>query len=467
MNKSLYVFIAGFFLALLVWAKPVLADNIYGIHILETAEISRAASLVNSTGGDWGWVTVVLRDDDFDKQKWQDFFDDCRRFHVIPIVRIATHMEPAGVWAKPKLDELDKWPQFLNSLNWPVKKQIVVVFNEPNHAKEWGGEINPQEYALVLDKLIQSFKSVNSDFFILNAGLDQAADGMNGTLRVSDYLVHMHDKDPEIFNKLDAWCSHSYPNHGFVGLPIDSGPGSIKGYEWELERLKSLGLTKDLDVYITETGWPHKEGINLSNQFYPSEKVAQYLTQAFLYWEKDSKIKAVTPFVLNHPQPPFDNFSWINHQGQAYQQFNDVLGLAKQKSMPEQIESFEIVAVRLPEILPTDYDYDQGKIFIKNTGQWVIGERQAFSLLINQSEPKLNISQIQLKDNSLIYPGETAAFDIKFKTGSQSEEHQLNIGSQNFNIYVFRPFDLTNTRVNLVEQVKTKIKLWWQDFKSD
>ena len=133
-------------------------NNKVGIHILETVEVEKASELVNSSGGDWGYVTIVLRDDDFDKKKWQKFMDNCRKLHLIPIVRIATHMENS-FWAKPIENDLNKWSAFLDSLNWPVKKQIVILFNEPNHSKEWGGEIDPSEYGKMVDVMVNLFRS--------------------------------------------------------------------------------------------------------------------------------------------------------------------------------------------------------------------------------------------------------------------------------------------------------------------
>src|SRR3990167_1341043 len=66
-------------------------NNKFGIHIIQATpdESSPAASLVNSQGGDWGYVTVLIEGKDKKKDKWQEFFNDLRRRHLIPIVRIA------------------------------------------------------------------------------------------------------------------------------------------------------------------------------------------------------------------------------------------------------------------------------------------------------------------------------------------------------------------------------------------
>jgi len=147
LNKAKILFIVVF-LFLLTSSNSYAVNNKFGIHILEPSDLDKAASLVNSSGGDWGYVTVVIRDDDLDFAKWQNFMDQCREKHLVPLVRIATHQEKEN-WAKPDPADSLKWAEFLNNLNWPVKDRYVIVFNEPNQAREWGGEIKPDEYAQV------------------------------------------------------------------------------------------------------------------------------------------------------------------------------------------------------------------------------------------------------------------------------------------------------------------------------
>ena len=111
-------------------------NNKFGIHIITPSpdESSPAASLVN-TNGDWGYITVIIGQKDKVKDKWQEFFNDLRRRHLIPIVRIATETEGQS-WKRPDPDDANSWADFLNSLNWPVKNRYVIIFNEPNQGHE-------------------------------------------------------------------------------------------------------------------------------------------------------------------------------------------------------------------------------------------------------------------------------------------------------------------------------------------
>ena len=77
------------------------ANNKFGIHLIQAIpdESSPAASLVN-TNGDWGYITVLVESKDRNQNKWQEFFNDLRRRHLIPIVRLATQPE-GGFWKRP------------------------------------------------------------------------------------------------------------------------------------------------------------------------------------------------------------------------------------------------------------------------------------------------------------------------------------------------------------------------------
>ena len=67
-------------------------NNRVGIHVLEQEDLKPAAQLVN-TNGDWGYVTVVIRLNDLNQEKWQAIFDEMSRRHLIPIFRFATAPE--------------------------------------------------------------------------------------------------------------------------------------------------------------------------------------------------------------------------------------------------------------------------------------------------------------------------------------------------------------------------------------
>lgn len=428
-------------------------NNKFGIHIIAPThdESSPAAQLVNSAGGDWGYVTLLIEGKDKNLDKWQTFFDDLRRRHLIPLVRIAT--QPEGpVWKRPGEGEEFAWADFLDSLNWPTKNRYVIVYNEPNHGAEWEGAVDPESYARVLDKTITTLKNKNPDFFVLNAGLD-ASTPQKPPLYMDEwtFLTRMNQEVPGIFNKLDGWVSHSYPNPGFAGSPDAWGKGSIRTWSWELQKLQELGVTKSLPVFITETGWKHAEGLNFDKSLPTSETVGQYLQKAFLEAWNDAKIIAVTPFLLDYQQSPFDHFSFkrINETLQNLK----ILGLSTDSFYPQYYPHYEKL-VEMPKNSGRPVQEDKasisnGEIYtsivagehytiplrFKNTGQSIWNEYGPIELRAISGQTELGILPVRFPDGK-IEPGKEAGVQIRLKA---PQSGRFKVALQLFNDG--KPFD--------------------------
>lgn len=311
-----------------------LPNNRFGIHITDENDLDNAANLVNSTGGDWGYVTIVIPEKDRNVDKWQKIFDRMKELHLIPLLRLATHME-SDFWQKPKLEEALPWADFLNQLDWVTKNRYIILFNEPNHAKEWGGSIDPKGYAEIISSYSATLKEKSDNFFILPAGLDASAPNSALTMDEENFLRQMFAANPELLNFIDGWTSHSYPNPGFKGSITDDGRGTLRTFLWEEALLKKLGLQKKLPIFITETGWPHLDGFGYNNTYLSPDYVAILIQQAAESVWNDSSIVAVTPFILNYQSYPFSNFSWqIPATDKFYPQYETYKNIAKVKGMP-------------------------------------------------------------------------------------------------------------------------------------
>lgn len=302
-------------------------NNKFGVHILFTTELSDAAKLVNSNGGDWGHVTVPIQSGDKDMEKWQSFMDDAARLHLIPIIRIATenHYFNTSVWRKPDGADILDFANFLNSLDWPVKNRYVIIFNEANRSDEWEGSPNPSEYAEILNYAVKVFKSLNPDFFIISSGLDNGASNSNTSLNEYNFMRLMDQEVPGIFSQIDGLGSHSYPNPAFSAPPWVTTNKSISSFKFEQNLAYELS-DKKLPVFITETGW--------SQEKTSKNQIASYFTYAFENVWSDQDIVAVTPFLLQAGHGPFFQFSLIREDG-AFNEISKVLqGIPKVKGTP-------------------------------------------------------------------------------------------------------------------------------------
>jgi hypothetical protein len=276
-------------------------NNKFGIHILETTEIEKAAELVNSSGGAWGYATIPVRANDRDLEKWTKFMEDCRKLKVIPILRIASFpaVPPSSnsgqaSWMAPNEFDLVDFANFLDGLSWPIKNRYVVVYNEPNHEGEWGGFVDPAEYARVLDRAVDIFHKTNQDFFVISAGMDASAPNGAKSMRAFDYEWNMNQAWPGIFERVDGLSFHAYGNPGFSSYPNVNSRVNVASYRYEIGAMREMGVMENKPIFLTEAGWIG----------------GGWIVTAFNEIWTDSNIVAITPFVLTAEDGPFAEFSF-------------------------------------------------------------------------------------------------------------------------------------------------------------
>ena len=432
------------------------ANNKYGIHIADFNDIPDVPSLINSSGGDWGYVTLVSADSDRDRGAWQRLFDEMRRLHIIPIVRLGTHVEGAS-WVKPDAGSFDGIVSFFNSLNWPVENRYIVLYNEPNHADEWGGSIDPEGYADDLVALGQKFEQASSDFFILPAGLDASAGTNSESLDAFVYLKRMVTAKPELLSVIDGWTSHSYPNPGFSGSPYASGRGSLQTYSVELSYLASLGLTKQLPVFITETGWMHNQGKTPGNNYLSPEAVGQNLVIASQSVWTDNRIVAITPFVFNYQDTPFDGFSWKQLGSNTfYAQYDAYRNIPKISGEPIQNEYYSLSKPMLPKALVANSTYTLSSV-ITNKGEGILNSSDDYSLLFFDQKQGFSVIADPLPS---LEPGEEGTITLHLKTPSTPGNYPVQL----FFVHHGRQIPLEERTITIVPPPSIQIyaQLGWR-----
>lgn len=301
-------------------------NNKFGIHILFPEELSEASSLVNSSGGDWGYVTIPIKAGEKDIDRWQTFFDNCRKYHLIPLVRLATegdYFEKAS-WSKPTEYDIVDFANFLSNLNWPTKNRYIIVYNEQNRGDEWGGAPNASEYAEILDFTVTKFKEKSPDFFIILGGLDNASVNIpNQSINEFTYMYQMEDVVPGIFARIDGISSHSYPNPGFSAPPSGARVG-VNSFFYQ-KQIADTFSGKDLPVFITETGWTQNNISFDTQENYYRETLENY-------WN-DSSIVAITPFIFLAGEGPFEQFTFIK-DNQKTRLYDFYKAFSKEKGEP-------------------------------------------------------------------------------------------------------------------------------------
>ncbi len=320
-------------------------NNKVGVHILFPAEIEDASRLVNSNDGDWGYVTIPIQAGDRDIKKWQEFMDKCKKLHINPLIRLATQGDyfNKASWQKPTEEDIVDFSNFLNSLEWPTKNRYVIVYNEVNRSDEWAGEANPSEYAEILSYAVTVFKSKNQDFFIISGGMDNASITSNGTYNQFDFFRLMNQAVPGIFNQIDGYSSHSYPNPAFSSPPDANTPRSISSFKYELDEISRFS-NKNLPVFITETGWSQEEISKVV--------VGNYFKEAFENVWNDSRIVAVTPFILTAGPGSFEKFSLTNGGSEKNEVYKAIESISKTNGSPKINPIKKVLGEKEEEKLP-------------------------------------------------------------------------------------------------------------------
>lgn len=418
---SFLLFYLFVFLAKPVWASVddlTSPNNKFGIHLAVASpdDLKSAASLVNSSGGDWGYVTVVIEENDRHKDKWQAVFNQLRQLHLIPIVRLATTMSD-GIWKRPEENGRESWVNFLDSLNWVVKNRYIVLFNEPNFNKEWGGTIDAQNYGNLAKIFSQKLKENNPDYFVMLAGFNATApNSLPEYLSEENFLKVMIANQggiDKLFNYIDGWVSHSYETNTYIK---------------EINLLKRLGLTKELPVFITEAGWPHAEGLNYNWQMFNAQVVAQKMVAYFQSAMNDPQVMAITPFIFNYQGEPFDHFSWQKiGRGEFYPQFQMIQQMAKIKGEPIQEQRIEIEDP-LPKKLVANSTY-QIPIKVKNLGQAIWGKEEGYSLKFSQEPENFEYFFSDMTE-LLPFAEETAWLYLKTKDKVEKFEPVLGVAKE-------------------------------------
>lgn len=296
-------------------------NNKMGVHILHPSELENAAKLVNSSRGEWGYVTVPIQPVDRDLIKWQQFMKECKDKKVIPIIRITT-IPTGGTWDSAQATDLVDFANFLNELDWPTENRYIILFNEVNQSREWGGVVDPRKYTDIVKNARTIFKERSEHFFLLGPALDDALPDSTTSMSAKRYMNAMYAHDSSVWSYFDGFATHSYSNPGFAQPPRQNTFPGITSYRYLFTQYKLA----DKPVFITETGWDQTKVSNT--------KIKEYWNTAWGIWGSDPRVVAITPFVLNGGDA-FPIHSLTNKDGSLSASGQAIKDILKIKGAPE------------------------------------------------------------------------------------------------------------------------------------
>ncbi len=356
------VFLFSFTNVNAVFDPLAVPNNRFGVHILDTPEIHEAAKLVNSNGGQWGYVTIPMRSNDRNREKWIRFFLAAKTEKIIPIIRVATYPSGTG-WVAPTAFDLVDFANFLSDMPWPTKNRYIILFNEPNHANEWGGIVSPIEYVNIILDANRIFKGRSQDFFLLSGGLDMSAPNSKTSMDAFEFLRQMNISQPKWLSAVDGLSVHAYPNPGFMAGPYTNNRYGILSFKYEMDFLNT-----QKPIFITETGTKWK------SSFWP---------RAFARWNK-SNIVAITPFVLMAGTGDYEQFSLLDRSGQPKSGYREIEALPKVSGSP--------LLANITIVGSIEQQSFSSKTFKSNEGFW-----ERLKIFLKFEKPKI-INKLKIKE---------------------------------------------------------------------
>jgi hypothetical protein len=261
-------------------------NNIVGLNLARRTQpqyIRVAGQIANANGGSWGYVTVLLTNQERDdavlpEHVLQQLLDRCYDSRLQPIVRVGTRFDAnTGIWERPTDDDPSLWRALFERVKWPNTPVWVVPANEPNLGREWGGKVDVESYARYLERFMHIFGD-SDRFKVVNAPLNLSnAHDPPEMQDAFEFLAEHVALTPTVFERLPAWASNSYRVNG-----IGDGPRFTHlGYEVELEQ-----IGRELPVIITESGV-----LNVADQ----DEIARFFVRAYADWQRDRRVIASTP----------------------------------------------------------------------------------------------------------------------------------------------------------------------------
>ncbi len=317
--------------------------NRYGIGYVSEGSAADH-DLTTKLVGPGGYVTVIFADIKPGRTtadaSWKASIQAAYDRDLIPVIRMAPP------WGDRRVRNMGESPTSYQALaqvyrdviadlpkraGWPM---YVEAHNEPNLCYEWAcdsGSLSDQqmasEYAHMLSDVADAVHSIGDPRIrVLNGALAPGGvsscdcatqDGPPGTLSTT-FLGYMQSAVPGVFDKIDAFASHSYPasgeGYGFFAPYAQAMPGLVF-FKKELAAIGKPGMK----VILTETGWTTQSDAGTWSR----DQVADWTVQAYQnVWLTEPNILGVTPFILRDAS--WDAFAWTQTDGTPYPVYTKV-----------------------------------------------------------------------------------------------------------------------------------------------
>jgi len=247
------------------------------------------------------WALVEQGPGDFDWVQLDYVIDRCKRYHfrvLLSVVNAPTYLRADPSVTGPPMDYTE-YRRFMQQLaeRYRGKVEAYELWNEPNLAREWGGDVlDPARFAALVAEGAQGVRAGDPDALVIS--------GAPGVTGIDDGVTAIDDRaflrgmlEAGVAQWVDGIGAHPY---GFANPPEESArdPQHVAPshndhpsffFRDTLEDYRAILLeygAGDKPIWVTEFGWPSMEGLNMDTTgweyaLYVSEQQqADYLARA-------------------------------------------------------------------------------------------------------------------------------------------------------------------------------------------
>ncbi len=199
-------------------------------------------------------------DPEFQQDSWQKY-DEIVDLAEEYGIRIIARLDHTPEWARPEGSGFHTPPsdpavfgRFVEAFveRYSGRIQYIQIWNEPNLAREWGGEIDPNGYFELLREAYVGAKSADPEVVVLSAPMAMTNEHSERAIPEFDYWEALYDLGAgDYFDVLTA-----------TGYGIDQAPDEEPSHD--VINLRRIELLRDVledygdsekPIWLTEYGW--------------------------------------------------------------------------------------------------------------------------------------------------------------------------------------------------------------------
>lgn len=308
------------------WPRTLLPSPDYGMQAFlwwnwDIAE--RDLTLIEEAGFTWVKQKVAWRDLEGIRQ---GHFDWPKSDHIVERaeahgLNVLFRLDgfPLPDWVEPSEDpsvavRLEDFANFCGAVAWRYRGRVRAyqVWNEPNLAREWGGQVpNPAGYVQLLRACYMAIKEADPQALVISAGLAPTGNGPPEAMPDVEYLVSMYEAGAApYFDLLGVHAAgfRAPPELSPAEAAADPYYGGQRFFCFRhVEDLREIMVRygdEDKQVAILEMGWtsdPHN--IDYAWFAVTEEQKADYLVRAFRYARENWQPWIGPMFVLSIANP--------------------------------------------------------------------------------------------------------------------------------------------------------------------